>query len=33
MKILIQGATPDEIDIFLDYYKPKTKQVIETYEF
>ena len=33
MKILIQGATPDEIDIFLNYFKPTEKQTIETYEF
>ena len=33
MKILIQGATPDEIDIFLDYFKPEKKTSIASYEF
>ena len=33
MKILIQGATPDEIDILLEHFKPNKKHTIATYEF
>jgi adenosylhomocysteine nucleosidase len=33
MKILIQGATPDEIDKFLEYYNPTKQTKIASYEF
>ena len=33
MKILIQGATPDEIDVFLEHFKPTNKQNISSYDF
>lgn len=33
MKILIQGATPDEIDVLLENYTPLTKTQIAGYEF
>ncbi len=33
MKILIQGATSDEIDVLTEYYKPSVKNEIAGYEF
>lgn len=33
MKILIQGATTDEIDILLEHFKPNNHKIIANYEF
>ena len=33
MKILVQGATPDEINVFLEYFNPKKYKKIANYEF
>ncbi len=33
MKILVQGATPDEIDVLLEYFSPKNHIKIANYEF